>query len=67
MSIHKKCLRQGALYNSIVAICRNNLRGVDIIGHLGGEEFIVLLSETTINQAAMVGNRLLKSTGSDRY
>jgi diguanylate cyclase (GGDEF)-like protein len=43
------------------AICRKNLRTVDIIGRLGGEEFIFLLPETTIDQAVVIGNRLLEA------
>ena len=38
---------------------RSKLRSMDIVGRLGGEEFIILLPETTIDQASMVGNRLL--------
>jgi diguanylate cyclase (GGDEF)-like protein len=45
----------------ISALCRENLRTMDIIGRLGGEEFIILLPETTIDRAVMVGNRLLKA------
>lgn len=41
------------------AIYRNNLRTMDIIGRLGGEEFIILLPETTIDQAVFIGKRLL--------
>ncbi len=41
------------------AICRKNLRTMDIIGRLGGEEFIILLPETAIDQAVLVANRLL--------
>lgn len=43
------------------AICRKHLRTVDIIGRLGGEEFVALLPETTIHQAMMIGNRLLEA------
>ncbi len=35
------------------------LREVDIIGRFGGEEFIILFPETTIDQAVPVANRLL--------
>jgi diguanylate cyclase (GGDEF)-like protein len=45
----------------IATLCRENLRTMDIIGRLGGEEFIILLPETTIDRAVMVGNRLLKA------
>lgn len=42
-------------------IFRKNLRLVDIIGRLGGEEFIVLLPEANIDKAVEVSNRLLEA------
>ena len=45
-------------------LCRMNLRTVDILGRLGGEEFILLLPETAIDQAVNAGNRLLKAIAS---
>ena len=40
-------------------ICRNALRPSDLLGRLGGEEFLVLLPETTLNQAVIVAERLI--------
>ena len=38
--------------------CRKNLRGVDILGRYGGEEFVVLLPETPQGRAQEVAERL---------
>lgn len=45
-------------------LLKDKLRSMDIVGRLGGEEFIILLPETTIEQAAMIGNRLLSALSS---
>jgi diguanylate cyclase (GGDEF)-like protein len=42
-------------------LCRSNVRSMDVLGRLGGEEFIILLPETGIEQAVMVGHRLRKA------
>ncbi len=42
-------------------LLKDKLRSMDIVGRLGGEEFIILLPQTTIDQAAMIGNRLLEA------
>ncbi len=41
-------------------LCREKLRTMDIIGRLGGEEFVILLPDTTIENAAAIGNRLVE-------
>lgn len=41
-------------------ICRENIRAIDIIGRLGGEEFVILFPETAVEEAADIGRRLLK-------
>lgn len=38
---------------------RNNLRSMDILGRYGGEEFLILLPETTAADAQKVGKRLV--------
>ena len=38
--------------------CRTILRGVDMIGRYGGEEFVILLPETNIKSARLVAERL---------
>ncbi len=42
-------------------LLKDKLRSMDIVGRLGGEEFIILLPQTTIDQAAMIGNRILEA------
>jgi len=42
-------------------LLRSKLRSMDIVGRLGGEEFIILLPETRIDQASLVGTRLLEA------
>lgn len=39
-------------------ICRAELRESDVLGRLGGEEFVVILPETTADAAAYVAERL---------
>jgi len=41
-------------------ICRENIRDIDILGRYGGEEFIILMPETTLNMACIVAERLRK-------
>lgn len=38
--------------------CRSILRGSDIIGRYGGEEFLILLPETMVGQAQRIANRI---------
>ncbi len=42
----------------IAAMCQNSLRKSDILGRYGGEEFVILLPETTIDTTRFVANRL---------
>jgi len=42
-------------------ICLAELREVDFIGRLGGEEFSVCLTETSLDRASLVAERLRKS------
>lgn len=42
----------------IAIICKSILRGIDIIGRIGGEEFAILLPETDILEASQVAERL---------
>lgn len=46
---------------SLSCICHNTLRKVDIFGRYGGEEFVAVLPETTIDQARNVAERLRKN------
>lgn len=45
---------------SIAKTLRRNLRQTDVVGRIGGEEFAIFLSYTTIRQAKMVAERFTK-------
>jgi diguanylate cyclase (GGDEF)-like protein len=40
---------------------RNSVRPYDVVGRYGGEEFMVLLPDTTIEQSLIVANRICES------
>lgn len=50
---------------AIASRCRASLREVDVIGRYGGEEFLVLLPETTGAQALQVAERLREAVASE--
>lgn len=43
-------------------LCQSTLREADLIGRLGGEEFVIMLPETGISEAIEVAERLRKMT-----
>lgn len=45
----------------LAEVCRQTLREVDIIGRVGGEEFVILLPETDLVEATEVAERLRES------
>ena len=47
---------------NLARLCQNTLREIDVVGRLGGEEFAVLLPETTMDQAVEVAERLRLAT-----
>ena len=47
--------------------CAAEIREVDILGRYGGDEFIVILPETGINDAQMVAKRLLHAINKDPF
>jgi diguanylate cyclase (GGDEF)-like protein/hemerythrin-like metal-binding protein/PAS domain S-box-containing protein len=49
---------------TVSAVCRQVLRGVDIVGRMGGEEFAILLPETDTAQAGEVAERLRQNIAS---
>jgi diguanylate cyclase (GGDEF)-like protein len=54
-----------AALKKLVEICRRNLRAIDMIGRLGGEEFGVLLPETVLEQGVAVGRRICRAVAAD--
>lgn len=45
---------------SLAALCKKNLRNIDILARYGGEEFVILLPETTAIQGVLTAERLRK-------
>ncbi|MDX8129905.1 sensor domain-containing diguanylate cyclase [Methylomonas sp. OY6] len=43
------------------ATCSSVLREIDLFARLGGEEFVALLPNTTVNQAELIANRICKA------
>ncbi|MFY0727836.1 GGDEF domain-containing protein [Pseudomonas sp. NFX15] len=52
---------------SVAAVIKSQLRNVDMVFRYGGEEFLVLLSNTTREAAAMVGERLRFAAQSEEF
>jgi diguanylate cyclase (GGDEF)-like protein/PAS domain S-box-containing protein len=50
----------------LAEVCRQTLREVDIIGRVGGEEFVILLPETNLTEATEVAERLRESIAISR-
>jgi diguanylate cyclase (GGDEF)-like protein len=46
------------ILSSVAAECKNELRESDIFGRIGGEEFVVVLSETDLEGAKLVVERM---------
>ncbi|MFW1678546.1 GGDEF domain-containing protein [Pontibacter sp. JAM-7] len=45
---------------NIAGVFRQQLRASDVVGRIGGEEFVILLPDTTPSQARLIGDRLLQ-------
>ncbi|MEI6287341.1 MAG: GGDEF domain-containing protein [Bacillota bacterium] len=43
---------------SFAQLCMNTVRDVDVLGRLGGEEFAILLPETTVENARQIAERI---------
>lgn len=52
---------------AVAASIKNQLRNVDMVFRFGGEEFMILLSNTSREAAAMVGERLRFATQAQDY
>jgi diguanylate cyclase (GGDEF)-like protein len=46
------------ILTGLVAVCQENLREIDTLARLGGEEFVILLPETDLAQAHYIAERL---------
>lgn len=55
------------ILKDVAKIVKNNLRESDYIGRYGGEEFLILLTNTGINKAQMVGERIRKAVEDYSY
>lgn len=53
-------LKGDEILRAITEIMKENLRKADILSRYGGEEFVVLLPETPLNNGVRVGNKLRK-------
>ncbi len=47
-----------AVLHEVAQRCRSNIRGIDLIGRYGGEEFAVLLPETDLATSHIIAERL---------
>jgi diguanylate cyclase (GGDEF)-like protein len=49
----------------VARIAKENIRGFDILGRYGGDEFLIILPGTTLTDAMIVAERFRKSIGSE--
>jgi diguanylate cyclase (GGDEF)-like protein len=52
-----------AMLREIAEVLRTNLRGVDVVGRYGGEEFLIVLPETDVDAAASLAEKLRRLVG----
>jgi diguanylate cyclase (GGDEF)-like protein/PAS domain S-box-containing protein len=48
----------------LVAAIRQDLRGSDVLGRVGGDEFAIILSKTNVEQAKVIARRMLEAARS---
>jgi two-component system cell cycle response regulator len=46
---------------------RKNVRGIDLVCRLGGEEFVVVMPDTDLTVASIVGERVRQTVASERF
>jgi diguanylate cyclase (GGDEF)-like protein len=51
----------------IAEILKNGLRIIDVVGRYGGDEFLIILPETFLEQGARVSERLIKDIGNESF
>ncbi len=47
-----------AVLRGVADVFRGNVRAIDLVGRYGGEEFVLILPETTVEEAAAVAEKL---------
>ena len=55
------------MLKEIAAICKSKIRSIDLLGRFGGEEFILLLPETDLENALFVAERIRKSIEKNEF
>ncbi|PKM31166.1 MAG: hypothetical protein CVV07_03105 [Gammaproteobacteria bacterium HGW-Gammaproteobacteria-11] len=45
----------------VAQVCRDNFRSIDILGRLGGEEFVVVLPDTPLKAAGLIALRFVEA------
>ncbi len=55
------------LLKKLAALLRENVRGVDIVGRYGGEEFIILMPETSTEEAWQTSERLRTAVAAEIF
>ena len=48
-----------SVLKGVAQLCQQNFRTIDILGRLGGEEFVVLLPDTDLNTSAHIARRFV--------
>ncbi len=50
-----------AVLQTVADTCRKSIRSIDILGRFGGEEFVVFLPETRLEDCKIIADRILKN------